>query len=244
MVSVLDVATNTVIAKVRVGARPYGVAISPDNSKVYVTNNADNTVSIIDAVTNTVTGTFPVGADPRGIAVSLDGNKVYVACFEGEIDVHYIDRNLTIAVPMPLAAHPVGLAISTDGELLYIVSENTASFPLNTTNNTTNHTNHILPGIDIRINSHANKIYEASPGSIDVSFGNDTTTYHPNGFNYDLTTKKEWLFITPEGEPTRLTTSPDGSLVYLTIPEANKVALVNAAITVLDNTATYHIQEV
>ena len=73
-VSVIDTATNTVTATVPVGIQPYGVAISLDGTKVYVTHPGSYTVSVIDAATNTLLTTVKVGAvsgadiDPRGIA--------------------------------------------------------------------------------------------------------------------------------------------------------------------------------
>jgi len=55
------------------------VAVTPDGSKVYVTNYTVNTVLVINTATNTVTATIPVGNNPYGVAVTLDGSKVYVA---------------------------------------------------------------------------------------------------------------------------------------------------------------------
>ena len=78
-VSVIDTATNNVTATVTVGSSPIGVAVTPDGTKVYVTNYDSNTVSVIDTATNNVTATVPVGTSPRGVAVSPDGTKVYVA---------------------------------------------------------------------------------------------------------------------------------------------------------------------
>src|SRR5713101_7799064 len=48
-VSVIDAASNTVVATVSVGALPFGVAITRDGARAYVTNATDNTVSVIDA---------------------------------------------------------------------------------------------------------------------------------------------------------------------------------------------------
>ena len=78
-VSVIDTATNNVTATVNVECGPIGVAVSPDGTKVYVTNAYSNTVSVIDTATNNVTATVPVGSYPWGIAVNPDGTKVYVA---------------------------------------------------------------------------------------------------------------------------------------------------------------------
>lgn len=45
--SVIDGATNAVVATIAVGALPSDVAVSPDSSRVYVTNSGDHTVSVI-----------------------------------------------------------------------------------------------------------------------------------------------------------------------------------------------------
>jgi YVTN family beta-propeller protein len=63
-VSVIDTASNTVIATVAVGVAPQGVAVHPDGSRVYVANSSSNTISVIDTATNTVVGTVPVGMQP------------------------------------------------------------------------------------------------------------------------------------------------------------------------------------
>jgi YVTN family beta-propeller protein len=65
-VSVIDTATNTVIATVNVGTSPTGVSVTPDGKKVYVANwgNQPGRVSVIDTSTNTVTASVPVGSDP------------------------------------------------------------------------------------------------------------------------------------------------------------------------------------
>jgi YVTN family beta-propeller protein len=83
-VSVIAVASEMVTTTIILGtprngaSSPSGVAVSPDGSKVYVTNGGFNTVSVIDTVTNTVIATIPVGLFPLGVAVSPDGSKVYV----------------------------------------------------------------------------------------------------------------------------------------------------------------------
>ena len=57
-VSVIDTASNTVVATVPVGTNLQGVAVTPDGKHVYVTNaNSLGTVSVIDTATNTVEAT-------------------------------------------------------------------------------------------------------------------------------------------------------------------------------------------
>src|SRR5262249_44039721 len=74
-VSVIDTASNTVTATIPVGIIPYGVAVTPDGSTVYVANEDPathaGTVSVIATATNTVTATIPVGSGPRAFGVFI-----------------------------------------------------------------------------------------------------------------------------------------------------------------------------
>jgi gliding motility-associated-like protein len=77
-VTVIDVATQTVIATIPVGSDPQQVAVSPDGTTVYVTNGGAGTVSVINTATNTVTGTINCGVGAFGINVSADGKLLYL----------------------------------------------------------------------------------------------------------------------------------------------------------------------
>jgi YVTN family beta-propeller protein len=72
-----------VVATVTVGSSPFGVAITPDGTRAYVTNHSgtviSGTVSVIDTASNTVAATVPVGSGPLGVAITPDGKHVYVA---------------------------------------------------------------------------------------------------------------------------------------------------------------------
>src|SRR5262249_40144833 len=84
-VSVIDTATNTVVANVPVGGFPEGVAITPDGTHAYVTTPVivgDGTVSVIDTATNTVVATVPVGHFPEGVAITP--SPVTFACPLGQ----------------------------------------------------------------------------------------------------------------------------------------------------------------
>ncbi len=71
-VSVIDTATNTVVATIPVGLFPFGVAVTPDGKHVYVTNNngGSGNVSVIATATNTKVAAIPVGHGPTmGVAI-------------------------------------------------------------------------------------------------------------------------------------------------------------------------------
>jgi YVTN family beta-propeller protein len=69
-VSVIDTATNTVVATIPVGFAPFGVAITPDGTRAYVADFASDTVSVIDTATNMVVTTVPVGGCPLRMAIT------------------------------------------------------------------------------------------------------------------------------------------------------------------------------
>jgi YVTN family beta-propeller protein len=47
-VSVIDEASNVIVAAVSVGANPRSIAVNPITSRIYVGNSTDNTVSVIE----------------------------------------------------------------------------------------------------------------------------------------------------------------------------------------------------
>ena len=123
-VSVIDTASNTIVATVNVGDGLYGVAVSPDGTLVYVTNELDDTVSIINAADNTVLpNPVPVGDQPQGVAVSPDGAEVYVAN-SGSDNVSVIETaNHTVTDTVNVEDGPQGLAFTPDGLEVYVANK-------------------------------------------------------------------------------------------------------------------------
>jgi YVTN family beta-propeller protein len=78
-VSVINGATNTVIATISVGIEPAGVAYDPSNGYIYVTNYGSDTVSIISAPAQaivTITVTFTESGLPAGAQWSVTFNGI------------------------------------------------------------------------------------------------------------------------------------------------------------------------
>jgi YVTN family beta-propeller protein len=78
-VSVIDARRRKVVDTIKVGAEPFGCALTPDGSRLFVANQSSDTVSVIDTRRDRVIKTIDnVGAKPHGIAITADGKKVYV----------------------------------------------------------------------------------------------------------------------------------------------------------------------
>lgn len=72
--SIINTSTNTVVKKkVKVGDDPYGIAITSNGSRAYVTNRASDTVSVlIKTSTNKPVRfrTVKVRGEPAGVGIS------------------------------------------------------------------------------------------------------------------------------------------------------------------------------
>src|SRR2546428_305721 len=66
-VSVVDVAARRVIDTIVVGRRPWGIALTPDGSRLYTADGRSNTVSVIDTKTRKVVAAIPVGERPNDL---------------------------------------------------------------------------------------------------------------------------------------------------------------------------------
>jgi YVTN family beta-propeller protein len=82
-VSIIDGASNTVVAAVAlaVGNYPWAVAINPNTNLIYVANGGytSNNVSVIDGASDTIVATVAGGSWPDGVAVNANTNRIYVA---------------------------------------------------------------------------------------------------------------------------------------------------------------------
>lgn len=78
--SVIDGATNAVVATIPVGAGPsYQVAVDTGTNRAYVLNNGSGTLSVIDGATNTVVATVgSLFSAPEGLAIHTGRRELYV----------------------------------------------------------------------------------------------------------------------------------------------------------------------
>ena len=118
-VSVIDSATNTVVATVPVDAG--AIAVTPDGAFAYLTTS-NNTVSVLDTATNTIVATVPVGPGPSTIAITPNGDFAYVTnvgIATGTVSVIDTATN-TVIDTVTVGRAPEGLAITPDGAFVYV----------------------------------------------------------------------------------------------------------------------------
>ncbi|RXA21923.1 PKD domain-containing protein [Methanosarcina sp. MSH10X1] len=123
---IIDTETYTTTDDWYGGDQPFGVAVTPDGTRVYVTNEGSGTITVIDTTTNNVTALVDVKGVPRGITVSPDGTKAYVVTASGTRGTVSVIDTATNNVTATVKAgnDPQGVAVSPDGTEVYVANKN------------------------------------------------------------------------------------------------------------------------
>ena len=118
-IRVLDAANFSVITRIAVGHVPRGISLSPDGTRLLVTNSWDDTLSVIDTRLLKVVATWPVGAEPSSVVEDRAGKRVFVANrITGDVAV--LDATTGVEEKRLLAGRGASyLALSPDGSRIY-----------------------------------------------------------------------------------------------------------------------------
>lgn len=103
------------------GSVPKFMAVSPDGSRLLVSNWCGFDVTIVDATTDTPITRIDVGRHPRGLAITADSRYAYVSVM-GESKILKIDlrTNTIVGQVGDAGATPRHLLLSPDGKYLYV----------------------------------------------------------------------------------------------------------------------------
>ena len=114
-------------ASVKVGARPYAAALSPDGKTLAVSNMGDDTVSLLDASNLSERTRVKVGSQPNELAWG-QGGRLFVADAGANSVSVVLNGKVTETIKTslsptdPLGSTPDALAVSPDGQRLYVAN--------------------------------------------------------------------------------------------------------------------------
>lgn len=79
-----NLATNT-LTKISLSSSPSSIsmALSPDGTRAYVTQEAYDDVAVVDTTAGTMAYTIPISNEPFGIVLNSNGSLAYVTAFTG-----------------------------------------------------------------------------------------------------------------------------------------------------------------
>jgi YVTN family beta-propeller protein len=88
-IHLIDPVTNKIVGEIKDIEANHGAAAAPDGSRIYISDEALETLDIVDARTLQVTKRIALSGRPNNISISRDGRRVYVAIVQapGAVDV-------------------------------------------------------------------------------------------------------------------------------------------------------------
>ncbi len=78
-VHIIDPVSNKVVGEIKGIEAPHGVAVAPNGSRIYISEQADKTLTVVDGKTLQVTKRIPLSGNPNLVDMSPDGRWIYVA---------------------------------------------------------------------------------------------------------------------------------------------------------------------
>ena len=98
---------------------PLAVVVSPDGSRLYVSDRTAQCVIFLDAVNGKVLGEVPIPGEPNGLALSADGGTLYVAQRQAHAVAVIDTRQGTVAGRIEAGPWPVAVAVDEAAGRLY-----------------------------------------------------------------------------------------------------------------------------
>lgn len=88
-VHLIDPSTDRIVNEIPDAEVIHGVAVAPDGSRLYLSNESTTTLDIVDAKTLRITKKIPLTSHPNNVAIRKDGRRLYVAIQapDGGVDV-------------------------------------------------------------------------------------------------------------------------------------------------------------
>lgn len=176
------------------GTANSGIAISPDGSKVYITNYDSSYISVINTADNSIS-TIRVSQPASGICISPDGSKLYLTNNSTNTISVVSTATNTVTNTINTGSGPMKICINPAGTRLYVT--NYAGFSVSVVNTATNTVISTIPvgtypdGIDITPDGSV--VYAVNSNSNTISVINTTTNTVVNtiaGFNYPYVSGK------------------------------------------------------
>lgn len=222
-VSVIDTATQAIVAVIGGLSTPRSLAITPDGRRIYVAESAS--VSILDTSTNAVIGSVadlyaPAGSrpSPSSIAVSPDGSLVYVVNSTYALSIVDTGTNkvvATISLSTSESSRFGTVFFSPDARRAYVVSRGWIDTASNQFLSNTNG-----GGSSVVFNPDGTRWYAAGSKTI--------TSYSVSSAGYGFATSGKSLSASTEVGLYGLAITPAGDLIY-GLGQGGQVALVDAA---------------
>lgn len=142
--TVIDVASDSVVSSIPVGTRPRGVRVSEDGKTVYVAltgsprcpptmpdeecekleaDKSKDGIGVVDVATRKVTRVLPGGSDPETFDISRDGTRLFVSNEDAHVATIVDIQSGKILATVPVGREPEGVELHPSGGTVWVTGE-------------------------------------------------------------------------------------------------------------------------
>jgi YVTN family beta-propeller protein len=122
-IALIDAARRTLRRVLPGGSDPEQFDLSPDQTRLFVSNEDAHTASIVDIPTGAVVRTIAVGREPEGVKSAPDG-RVFLVTGETDHDVTVVDANSgAVLTRVEVGLRPRDVIFRPDGGEAYVSCE-------------------------------------------------------------------------------------------------------------------------
>ncbi len=121
-VTAIDTENGVVIKQIATGEGAEGIAVTPDEKYVLVTNRAAGTFSVIDVATDEVIHSMEVGGFPIRVEVTPDGKRALISQATAATLLEISIGDWTPGRTLAVGAMPVGIEILPDGKTAIVAN--------------------------------------------------------------------------------------------------------------------------
>jgi len=216
---------SIVLGDAKATVYPAGLAISPDGRTLYAALNLGNGVAAIDLSSPPATPAIKsvtfgepasaaaIGTLPVQLELSKDGKTLYTSHWNARAVTAIDTASLSVKAKISVGDHPSGLALSPDNAALYVTNANSDSVSVIDTATTS------VRG-EVKLSPYAGAPFGSMPDAVTVTPDGKTLLVANAGNNdvavVDTASLKVRGLVPTAWFPSAITTSTDGSLVFVT----------------------------
>jgi YVTN family beta-propeller protein/autotransporter-associated beta strand protein len=214
-VSVIDTATNTVIATPATGFGGADAVVSADGRRAYVVNSGAGAVAVYDLSTLAWLTSIVTTSSPYAIAITPDGRKAYVVT---ALDINVLDLvTNTVSGSITAGIEPWAVAVTPDGTHAYVTNATSNDVTIIDVATDT------VIGVPIAVGN--------APGGLAIT-PDGSTIYVANALDSTVSVILIDTVVAtiPVGMfPLSIAITPDGTTAYVTTPGDNSVGVIDVA---------------
>ncbi len=203
-VDVIRAADHVRIASVPTITTPFGLAITGDGKRIYVSSYDSRTISAFDSETNALVSTLTFGSELREITLTPDEKYLYVPDYYENV-VHVVStHDNTLSGDIPVGLNPHMVAFGGSGRYAFV----------------TNEAGQTVTVIDTRTRAVINSI-AVGQTPIGIAASPDTETIYVANFSAAevsfISVKSQSVVATVSlpSNPYALVVAPDGKYIYV-----------------------------